>query len=112
MKRCAFSGTMIEEFRYTHNGSHICYHCHQRKKDHKETKKIRNTIEIEQLMQKAAATQIKKRKSKRNISHPKIKVDSRVIQMGIIPIEKIEPVDFHISPETEGLMWKIHKGHN
>ncbi|MBI5227438.1 hypothetical protein HY988_02505 [Candidatus Micrarchaeota archaeon] len=110
MKRCMFSGTLIEEFRWTDGGEHICYTCHQRKKDHKHNEGFKKSLAIEQLLLKAAAIQIKKKKkAKKTNYYPKVKVDNRILEMGVIPKTESGLHGFKLRPETEG---PIHTTHN
>ena len=101
MKRCMFSGTLVEEFRYREGGEHICYACHQRRKGHKHGENFKKTLAIEELIMKAAEIQKKKKKAKKTNLYPKIKVDSRIIERGIIPKNLPKLFEFRIRPEIE-----------
>lgn len=104
MKRCMFSTTQLEDFRWKHDGEDICYQCHARQSEHKSADKLCSKLQLEEILSRHS---IKRKKSVSKIKkiYPYLKVDSKMLSGEFVPITKVKKrlVVFHV-PKLEGIV--------
>lgn len=102
MKRCIFSNSLIEDFRWRYAGDYACYQCHQRLFNQDIANELAHFLHLDQLLKKITR-QEQKKKLKKKPALARVKVDRRVIQQNLPPPEHSESAHcFSSAPKTEG----------
>lgn len=107
MKRCTFCSDLVTDFICKHGKDWKCYFCANR---HTSVKIVNKSIKKESELAIFASKLLMPKLISKRSNRFEIKVDSRIIEEGIIPPFATDENEFVLPQETEGLI-RLTKPH-